>query len=99
MGSASWTRGPISLTYRAQYIGEQALAGVEIERFETEYGPSVIVDDMFVHDLSFSLEATDRVTVYGGVNNFTDEQPYINRNAYPVNPVGRFFFVGARARL
>ena len=99
VGSASWSRGPISLTYRAQYIGEQALAGVEIERIDIEYGPSVIADEMFVHDLSFSLDATDRVTVYGGVNNFTDEQPYINRNAYPVNPVGRLFFVGARARL
>ena len=98
VGSAGWSSGPYSLTYRVQYIGEQALAGVEIERFETEYGPSVIVDEVFVHDISFSIDATDRFTFYGGVNNLTNEEPYINRSAYPVNPVGRFFFVGARAR-
>ncbi len=98
VGSVGWSSGPYSLTYRVQYIGEQALAGVEIERFETEYGPSVIVDEEFVHDVSFSIDATDRFTFYGGVNNLTNEQPYINRNAYPVNPVGRFFFVGARTR-
>ncbi len=98
VGSASWSNGPYSFTYRVQYIGEQALAGVEIERFETEYGRSVIVDETFVHDISFSIDATDRFTFYGGVNNLTNEEPYINRSAYPVNPVGRFFFVGARTR-
>lgn len=97
VGSVSWARGPLSLTYRLQYIGKQALAGVEIERIDVEFGPAGRVDETFVHDLSFSYDVAERLTFYGGVNNLTDEEPFINRNAYPVSPVGRFFFVGARA--
>jgi outer membrane receptor protein involved in Fe transport len=43
-------------------------------------------------------DATEQFTFYGGVNNLTDEAPFANRVSYPVSPLGRFFFVGARAR-
>jgi outer membrane receptor protein involved in Fe transport len=89
---------PVSLGYRLQYIGQQTFAGVEIERQDVEFGPDATADEYFVHDISFSIDATDRFTFYGGVNNVTNEEPYINRASYPVSPVGRFFFVGARAK-
>ena len=35
--------------------------------------------------------------LYGGVNNISDELPYITEQAFPVSPRGRFIFLGARA--
>jgi len=29
------------------------------------------------------------------VNNVTDEEPYKSERAYPVSPIGRYFYVGA----
>jgi iron complex outermembrane recepter protein len=97
-GSATWAYRGVSLTYRLQYQAAQTLAGVEIERQDVEFGPDVVSPDYYIHDVSFSIDATDRFTFYGGVNNLTDREPFINRSAYPVSPLGRFFFVGARAR-
>lgn len=98
VGSVNWSNGPYSLGYRVQYIGKQALAGVQIELVDTQFGPAGIADEIFVHDVSFGIDVSEDFTLYGGINNLTDEEPYINRVSYPVTPVGRFFFVGARAR-
>lgn len=97
-GSATWSHGAFSLTYRVQYLSEMALAGVEIERVDVEFGPTAIADETFIHDISFAVDVDERFDFFGGVNNFTNVKPYANRVAYPVSPVGRYFFVGARAR-
>lgn len=98
VGSLTYGRGPFSITYRLQYLGPQVLRGVEIEDVGTLWGPEVRVGETFVHDLSFNVDVDERFTLYGGVNNLTDEEPFANAAAYPVSPVGRFFFVGARTR-
>ena len=98
VGSANWSYGPVSLGYRLQYIGEQTLAGVEIERQDVEFGPAGTGPEYFIHDISFNFDASDEVTFYGGVNNLTDEQPFANRVSYPVSPLGRVFFGGVRLR-
>ncbi len=98
VGSVTYARGPFSLTYRLQYLGPQVLRGVEIEDVGTLWGPEVRVDEYFVHDISFSADVTKRLTFYGGVNNVTDERPLANSSSYPVSPVGRFLFLGARAK-
>ena len=98
VGSATWSHDGVSLTYRLQYIGETALAGVEIERQEEEFGPAGTGPDYFIHDFAFSIDAGERFTFYGGVNNFTGERPFANRVSYPVSPFGRFFFAGVRTR-
>ena len=98
VGSATWTRGPLSLTWRGQYIGKQAVAGViQIEDIQTEFGPAGFADAMWVHSLSANVQVTPQVSVFGGVNNLTDERPYIASSAYPVSGVGRYFFAGVRA--
>jgi len=37
--------------------------------------------------------------VYGGVNNLTNEKPYLASSAYPVSGMGRFYFLGVKLRL
>ncbi len=98
--TGSWNRGPFSLTYRMQYIGEQAVAGViQIERIDLEFGEAGWADEYFVHDLSANFQVNDQINVYGGVNNLTNEEPYLASSAYPVSGMGRFYFLGVKVRL
>jgi hypothetical protein len=45
-----------------------------------------------------AIDVLPIVRFYAGVNNLTDQKPDISTN-YPVNPVGRFLYVGARTSL
>jgi len=65
---------------------------------DAQFGPIGSADEYFIHDLSASYTfMDDRFEIYGGVNNLTDEDPFVTERAYPVNPVGRFFYAGLRA--
>ena len=77
-----------------QYLDEQALRAVEIETVDSLYGPAGIADETFIHDISFRFDVSDRYRIYGGVNNIGDETPFLTEFAFPVSPVGRFFFLG-----
>jgi iron complex outermembrane recepter protein len=98
-GSATWNRGAFTLNYGVQYIESTALASVmQIERIDTEFGPAGFAKDYWIHNLAFNLNATDRITFYGGINNLTNEEPYLSSSAYPVSGIGRSFFLGLTTR-
>lgn len=98
-GSASWNRGDFTLNYSVQYIGSTAAASViQIERVQEEFGPAGIAPEYWLHNLAFNLDATDQITFYGGINNLTDEEPYLSSSAYPVSGIGRTFFLGLTGR-
>ncbi len=98
-GSVSWNRGALTLNYNVQYIDSTAAASaIEIERIDSEFGPAGFAPAFWLHNLAFSLDATDQVTLYGGVNNLTDEGPYLSSSAYPVSGIGRSFFMGVTAK-
>lgn len=50
----------------------------------------------FEQDLSINYEASEKFGIYGGVSNFTDQEPFLGSLARPSGPRGRFFFVGVR---
>ena len=52
-----------------------------------------------VHDIYVAYDFDNRFRVYGGINNFLEQTPdrASTRNPYPVNELGRAFYVGARA--
>lgn len=91
------SRGPVSLGYNVQYQGPQALRGVQIETVDTVYGPAGMAPESYVHNLNGAFQVNDSVRVYGGINNVTDEFPFVTETAWPVGPRGRFFFVGVEA--
>lgn len=98
-GSASWNRGDFTLNYGVQYIDSTAAASViQIERIETEFGPAGFAPEYWIHNLAFNFDATDEINFYGGINNLTDEEPYLSSSAYPVSGMGRSFFLGVNAR-
>ncbi len=89
----------LTVSYEVQYQGEQGLRAVEVETADVQYGSAGFVDDTFIHDVVASYDVSDTVTVFGGINNITDEEPFITEFAWPVNPRGRYVFVGATVTL
>jgi outer membrane receptor protein involved in Fe transport len=96
---ATLSAGGFGLNYKMQYLGEQALRDVEIETIDSLVGPAGMADETFVHDIAASWDITDQYRLYGGINNIGDERPFITEFAFPVNPIGRFFFVGLDVRI
>lgn len=96
----TWDRGPMSLGFRTQYQGEQALAGIEIEQIEAgTFSPeNAIAEETYIFDMFGSFRPSDALEFYAGVNNIADEEPFITNEAWPVGPRGRFFFIGLRYR-
>ncbi len=95
-GSAyvGWGFGDVYLRWTSLYQDAQGLADVEVETASFIYGPAGFSDDHWQHDLSASWEFSDTLRFYGGINNLTDEIPFLTETAYPVNPRGRYVFVG-----
>ncbi|MEO0590040.1 MAG: TonB-dependent receptor [Pseudomonadota bacterium] len=97
-GTASWSYGGFNLGYSLQYLSEMTLGDVEIDTVDAQFGDVGFADEYFIHDLTGSYRfQDDRYEVYGGINNLTNEKPFATERAYPVNPVGRYFFLGVRA--
>jgi outer membrane receptor protein involved in Fe transport len=97
--SAGWASGDFAVTWRSQYVGEQgAASAVQIEDAAAEFGPAAIAKAKWVHNLSATYELNDSIQLLGGVNNLTNEEPYIASSAYPVSGIGRSFFLGVRAK-
>jgi iron complex outermembrane recepter protein len=89
----------LTVGYNVQFIQSTAAAiSIEIERIEREFGPAGFAPDYWIHGLSFNYDVNTRFNVFGGVNNLTDEEPYLASSAYPVSGIGRSFFLGARAK-
>ncbi len=100
VGSINWqSPGGFGLTWRTQYIGNQAIAGIiQIESIDSEFGPAGFAGETWVHDLSASFTWNEGFEIYGGINNLTDTAPFIASRAYPVSGIGRFYFLGMRAK-
>lgn len=97
--NATWARGPVSLTWRGQYIGKQAVAiAVQSKDRATGFGPAGIAPACRAHGLAASCRMQPGIELYGGGSNPTNERPYLASSAYPVGGVGRSFFAGVLAR-
>ncbi len=93
-------RGPFSFGYNVQYIDSTAAAiAINIERIALEFGDAGFAPTYFIHGLSFNVDVFKDSTIYGGVNNLTDAQPYLSSSAFPVSGLGRLFFLGIRTKL
>lgn len=93
--SLTYSRGPFSIRYGVQYLGEMTIGGVEIEDAETVAGEFAFHDETFIHDVTVTYDLGN-ATIFGGVNNLTGEDPFRELLSYPVSPYGRYFFLGVR---
>lgn len=102
--SLTWDYSDFSLTWGTTYLDSMGLRAVEIESVgegsNFQYtAANAITDSTFIHDISFTYDLNDMFDVYGGVNNVFNEKPFVTEQAYPVSPVGSFFYLGARVTL
>jgi len=51
------------------------------------------------HDIFASYDFNDMIQLYGGIKNFTDQKPDLGQTLLPTEPLGRFFYVGAKVKL
>ena len=51
------------------------------------------------HDIYASYDVTEQFQVFAGINDFTNLKPGFAALNYPNDPLGRFFFVGAKVKL
>ncbi|WP_310497894.1 TonB-dependent receptor domain-containing protein [Sandarakinorhabdus sp.] len=99
VGSATVSHGPFTLNYTLQYVGSTAVAGaIQIERIATEFGAAGFAPEYWVHNIGFNYDIDPRFSLYGGINNLDNAEPYLASSAYPVSGVGRSFFLGLRAK-
>ena len=100
--NVAMNRGAYDVSLTTQYLSKQLLTyedGAEIETAMDNFGPSAFTDSAtFIHSIRASYSKED-FTLYGGVNNLTDESPFITERAYPVSPVGRYLYLGATISL
>lgn len=89
---ATWMIGGFTLNYGYNWFDETERAGNVPAGYENWSARSV-------HDLYVAYDFMERYRIYGGVNNFTEQEPdrASVRAPYPVNEIGRTFYVGARA--
>ena len=55
--------------------------------------------ELWQHDLQVQLRVQDKLAVYAGVNNLTNQRPDADATNLPISPVGRFLYVGAKVDL
>jgi outer membrane receptor protein involved in Fe transport len=95
--TATYGLGDFNLNYTLTYLGKMALRGVEIETIDAQFGPSGMAGETWTHNLGAFFTFTGLgLEVFGGVNNLSDVKPFITERAYPVSPIGRSFYLGAR---
>jgi len=109
----TWNSGPLSLSLRHRWIDSVTLDRIVLPERRGEPGPSG--DDFPVPefdgehyvDLAFSYDATEQISVWGGINNLFDNDPPLiganqrRANTFPdtYDPFGTQFFLGAAVRL
>ena len=90
----SWGIGAVVVRWTSLYQDSQGLGNVEVETAAFEYGPAGFADEFWSHDVSVSWDVRENIRLFGGVNNVTDEIPFLTEAAYPVGPRGQYFFAG-----
>lgn len=92
--SANWKQGPFGVTARWRRVGEM-----------TVYGSDEVLDATHYFDLTGSWDINDTVSLRGGINNLTDQEPrtwdpgvQANTDPSTYDILGRRYFVGLTAK-
>jgi outer membrane receptor protein involved in Fe transport len=102
--------GAVDLNYSARYIGHQTIGAYEAQhsfqgrapenadQFPEKYFPSYTV-----HGIRGEVGLNDMVSVFVGVDNFTDEMPPYGRNGTtngePWDAIGAYYYAGVKVGL
>lgn len=112
--NADWTKGAFTFTWNGRFESSQLAPGIDnIELVDVENvgGVVTITPDTtfvdlsqqrtgagFVHDFNVNYDVSEAFSIYGGVNNALDREPFLSSLSRPFGPRGRFFFLGVQAK-
>ena len=86
----SWNRGPVRVGLQTIYQGKQAVAEVEevrgIAGLDPLYGSAGFFHNVLISDLNARYQWNDGLSLFGGINNLWDEEPFSTQTAWPVGP-------------
>jgi outer membrane receptor protein involved in Fe transport len=98
----TWTSGPLTVNYGLAWQSETRRFTTEQLRGNPDLSDPIyfFYKERWEHDIQVALNVADRFTFYMGVNNFTDQKPDVaSAGQFPISPVGRYFYAGARVSL
>ena len=97
-GNARWDFRDAYLGWTVRYEDSTLLPGITNEDLESNplFADPLTTGDSFVHDFTAGFEFNEGFSLYGGVNNAFDREPYLASLVRPIGPRGRFVFLGAR---
>ena len=70
-----------------------------IETAQTLYGDAVFMEETWIHNINARYNYSDEITIYGGIKNVTQEDPFSTNFAIPASARGRMLFLGGTYRL
>lgn len=99
----TWDRGPWTINYGFQWFdktqrisnrdlfGDADQPGGNRDRISSQW---YYYDRKLSHDVHLRFRTPNDFSIYGGINNFTDEKTAIDSVSHPVSPVGRTYYLG-----
>lgn len=99
VGDVTWAIGDLSLNYGYTWVDETRRQTIERMAADPDWvAPEYIYySARSTHDIQARYRLSDNLSVYGGINNFTNQTPDLGSENEPVGALGRFFYVGASA--
>ena len=99
--SINWSLDRVSLGWTGRYEDSQLLFGLTNAQFESDplFADPSQTGSAWVHDFSFTVDVTQQLRLYGGLNNAFDREPYLGSLTRPAGPRGRFRFLGLNFRI
>jgi outer membrane receptor protein involved in Fe transport len=97
----TWAKGPVKVNYGINWWSKTRRVTREQEAANPDYLPAQYIwyREKWEHELYVSLTVDNRFDIYGGVNNLFDRKPDVGAIAYPIDAVGRAFYMGVKAKL
>ena len=96
----TWSLGKVTLNYGVnwwdktlRFSNQRVKSDPDITSPEYFY-----IKDKWEHEAQAAFDVSDRFNIYAGVNNLLDEKPDAGITG-PVSSVGRFFYVGVKAKV
>lgn len=94
----NWDWQRWGLAYQLRWQSSQFNSGITPEDVAGNplFADPLKTGDAFVHDVSFRFDLADGIMLSGGINNLTDEEPFLGTYIRPVDTLGRTFFFGVQ---
>ena len=93
----TWYKGPMTVNYNYNYFSPTTRVAINTLIGDPDYATAKnkYYESRHTQDVQFAVDVQENVRVYVGINNLTNQKPYLSVN-YPVSPQGRFIFAGIK---